>query len=339
MCVAACRAAHERPEGDSTAPAAEQGDLRGNSDEGHALMFKTLWHCSLLASAVPVSCAAAASGHPLNRDGGDRDRRSGGGAGPIRTERRRDHNRDRAPREPFARDDRAVGRSDGAWSRGPVAVPLELAGRETKLVGDTVRLSNLNPDISEDDLRYIFDKIGPIRGVTIHYNAAGKCLGTAEIQFGTHAAAELAVENLDQAEVDGRIMYVQIVGQMIVQASLPQVRRYERSPPRQHERRQERDRSPRRGDDRRGGAGDRQRGNGAGQRQGGRDGGRDGRAKKDGAAGASKGNKREPKPEAKASDLDADMDSYHAQRAAATAAAAGSSAAASAAAPTPAAAE
>lgn len=145
-------------------------------------------------------CLSAGSGHPLNRDGRD-DRR--GGSGPIRTERRRDNNRDRAPREPYSRD---AGRSDvGSWSRGPVQIPLELAGRETKLIGDTVRLSNLNPDITEDDLRFIFDKIGPIRGVAIHYNASGKCLGTAEIQFGSNAAAELAVENLDQAEVDGRI--------------------------------------------------------------------------------------------------------------------------------------
>lgn len=287
----------------------------------------------------------AGSGHPLNRDGGDRRGGRDGGSGPIRTERRRDHNRDRAPREPFSRE---AGRSDGTWSRGPISAPLELRQSETKLIGDTVRLSNLNPDISEEDLRYIFDKIGPIRGIQIHYNAAGKCLGTAEIQFSTNAAAELAVENLDQAEVDGRIMYVNLVGQMIVQASLPLVRRYDRSPPR----RERQDRSPRRDyerrDDRRGGGGgDRQRGNGAGQRQGGgrdggRDGGRGGAGKKDGAAAGAggKGGKREPKPEAKASDLDADMDSYHAQRAAANAAAASSAAApaGAAAAPAPAAA-
>ena len=101
----------------------------------------------------------------------------------MRNERRRE----RAPRDaPYSR---VEGRSEGAWVRGADAftsVP--------KIVGDTVRLSNLNTEMTEEDIRYIFDKIGSIRSVTIHYNAQGKSVGTAEIQFSSTAAAALAVE-------------------------------------------------------------------------------------------------------------------------------------------------
>ncbi len=85
------------------------------------------------------------------------------------------------------------------------------------MVGDTVRVSNLASNVDEESLRYIFQNIGEIRSVTVHYGADGRAVGTAEIVFVNTSHAQRAVDELDQAEVDGRIMFVQLVGQLVEQ--------------------------------------------------------------------------------------------------------------------------
>jgi hypothetical protein len=253
----------------------------------------------------------------------------------------RHERRQRGPRStPFQRD-YAYPSEGESWSRGfgaSVAPASKAAPAAAGIVGDTVRLSNLSTDLREDDLRYIFDKIGPIRGITIHFDAHQRSLGTAEIQFGSNAAAQAAVANLDQAEVDGRIMYVHLVGQVVVQPTVV---------PSSYARRggYDDDRDDRRGgdsrrdggnrrddrrDDRRGGGGDDRRGGGerqqrpaqqqreggggrqgGGRQGGGRQGGAAGGAGAGGEGGKKKGG-REARPEAKAEDLDAEMDNWHA---------------------------
>lgn len=73
-------------------------------------------------------------------------------------------------------------------------------------------MSNLAPEVSAEDLQYIFSTVGALRRCAIHLNAQGKSNGTATVTFLTKKDAEKAVADLDEAEVDGRIMRVQWVG-------------------------------------------------------------------------------------------------------------------------------
>lgn len=169
------------------------------------------------------------------------------------------------------------------------------------MIGDTIRVSNLDPSNGEEELRYIFENCGPITKINIYYDQTGRSTGTAEVQFGSNLAAETAVKQLDQAEVNGRLMFVQLVGQF-VQSSVPIVQ------PRREvgggaDRPQRRD-----GGDRR--QGGQQRGND--RREGGRDGGNERRQGRPQQSGEKKG--RQPRQERKpatAEDLDADMEDYH----------------------------
>ena len=152
---------------------------------------------------------AAAGGHPLDRAGG-----GGSSSGPIRHERRRGGggDRDRAPRDsrdnaPYARSERDSG-SSGQWARG--AELVSSSSSVAKLIGDTVRLSNLNPDMSEDDLRYVFDKIGTIKNITIHYNSLGKSVGTAgenARSFERSQTNEFSSSSLEQSQPTGQAFF------------------------------------------------------------------------------------------------------------------------------------
>jgi THO complex subunit 4 len=216
----------------------------------------------------------------------------------MRHNRRGDRSDNRRS-DPYGRQDRQRPREDEQWSRAPQQQTVQ------RIIGDTVRVSNLDPRNGEEELRYIFDKIGPITRINVYFDQSGRSTGTAEVQFGTNIAAENAVKQLDQAEVDGRLMYVQLVGQ-IVQASTPVVqRRRDGARDDGHDGRDGGDR--RRDNSRPARDGDRREGGGRGGRQQGgerRQGGGDKPARKP----------REEKKPVTSEDLDADMDSYRQQK-------------------------
>lgn len=182
-----------------------------------------------------------------------------------------------------------------------------------RVVGDTIRVSNLDPRNGEEELRYIFEKIGPITRITVNFNQNGQSNGTAEVQFGSNIAAENAVQQLDQAEVDGRLMYVQLVGQL-VQTSTPFVQQRRRDDARDERRFDSRgpsrdDRRDERRDTRRDG----------GRQQGGRN-GQQQQQRAPRKEGGEKREKREARPAATAENLDAEMDAYMSSKAAAASA-------------------
>lgn len=278
-----------------------------------ALLRSSLAHSHLLSLPSPSPSASlsppSSAPFPLLSDPLARDAAESSG-GAVRNQRRQDRS-DTRRADPYGRGDRSRGPSgDGAWSRDRGEAPRPQTVQ--RIIGDTVRLSNLASGTTEDDLRFIFEKVGVIQRAQVNFNAQGQCNGTAEVQFATNMAADEAVKQLDQAEIDGRIMYVHLVGQ-VVAASLPIVAR-------RRDGARDDGRDTRRDDDRRG------------QRDGNRDGGnrreprpeRPAGGEKRGAAAAG-GNQagksaRPEKKEVTLADLDSEMDNWH--KAAPTAAAA-----------------
>ena len=86
-----------------------------------------------------------------------------------------------------------------------------------RVVGDTIHLTNLHHDVKPDDLYDIFSPLGHIRSHTVHFDERGRSLGTATITFTRPEIAEAAVAEFDGAEIDGKVMSVKLVGQLVQQ--------------------------------------------------------------------------------------------------------------------------
>merc|ERR1711915_641671 len=78
-------------------------------------------------------------------------------------------------------------------------------------MGNKVSISNLHPQVTEADVKEIFQKIGKVKSAVVHYDAQGRSRGTAVVHFSNKASTMKAVKEYHQAEVDGRPMYVQAV--------------------------------------------------------------------------------------------------------------------------------
>jgi len=82
-----------------------------------------------------------------------------------------------------------------------------------------VSVSNLHHEVTEADIREIFSKVGKVKKVVVHYNSNGKSRGTAQVHFMNKAHALKAVEEYNQAKVDGRSMYVRAVATLSAEAA------------------------------------------------------------------------------------------------------------------------
>eukprot|EP01134_Creolimax_fragrantissima_P004111 CFRG4111T1 len=83
--------------------------------------------------------------------------------------------------------------------RGPTA---------TKLM-----VSNLNPSIvTDNDMKELFGGIGKLRSARCHYDAKGKCIGTAEVIFQRAEDAVRAQRQYNGLQLDGRPLRIELVG-------------------------------------------------------------------------------------------------------------------------------
>ncbi|KNC85502.1 hypothetical protein SARC_02304 [Sphaeroforma arctica JP610] len=106
--------------------------------------------------------------------------------------------RNARPAAPYARPQRAAQPPPPA-PRGPAS---------TKLM-----VSNLNPSIvTDNDMKELFGGIGKLRSARCHYNAQGKCIGTAEVNFVRGEDAVKAQRQYNGLQLDGRPLRIEIVG-------------------------------------------------------------------------------------------------------------------------------
>jgi RNA recognition motif-containing protein len=84
-----------------------------------------------------------------------------------------------------------------------------------KLQGDTIHVSNLASDVTDEDVREIFERIGTVRSCIVNYTSAGVSTGTATVTFARKSDAEKAVQDYDEAEVDGRMMKLKLIGTIV----------------------------------------------------------------------------------------------------------------------------
>lgn len=70
-------------------------------------------------------------------------------------------------------------------------------------------VSNLHYDVSRDDLKALFEEIGPVLRVYMHYDRAGRSNGVAEVTFARMEDARVAQERYHNMPLDGYPMQIE----------------------------------------------------------------------------------------------------------------------------------
>lgn len=82
------------------------------------------------------------------------------------------------------------------------------------LVGTKLFISNLDFNVSNEDVKELFETIGPLISHRVHYQQkTGRSEGTAEVVFADRAKAVLAQKKYHSIELDGRPMNITLIEQ------------------------------------------------------------------------------------------------------------------------------
>ncbi|KAL1932956.1 hypothetical protein VTP01DRAFT_8634 [Rhizomucor pusillus] len=75
---------------------------------------------------------------------------------------------------------------------------------------DTVELliENLHYNVTENDLKDLFEMVGPVDKARIVYDASGRSTGVARIAFARYADTDAALEKYNNVELDGQPMRI-----------------------------------------------------------------------------------------------------------------------------------
>lgn len=85
----------------------------------------------------------------------------------------------------------------------------EIARQETS--SGKITLSNLGPEVTEEDIGLLFTDIGPLLSCRLDYDRSGRTLGTATVVFEYQSDAIRALNMYNGAYLDGRLMHMQLV--------------------------------------------------------------------------------------------------------------------------------
>jgi THO complex subunit 4 len=78
-------------------------------------------------------------------------------------------------------------------------------------VGTEITITNLDPGVTEDDVKEIFQKIGKVKSAIIHYDVNGKSRGTAAVKFSKVQHAVKAVNEYKRGAAATVSMFVKHV--------------------------------------------------------------------------------------------------------------------------------
>lgn len=73
-------------------------------------------------------------------------------------------------------------------------------------------ISNLDYGVTTNDVQELFEDVGAVRVARVHYDEAGRSLGSAEVVFERRADAIAAQKKYHNLNLDGRPMDIKLVG-------------------------------------------------------------------------------------------------------------------------------
>jgi THO complex subunit 4 len=84
--------------------------------------------------------------------------------------------------------------------------------QQTRDSGPTMlHISNLHYDVSNKDLKELFEEIGKTKRAAVHYDKSGRSHGTAEVIFWSRDDAIRAIKTYNKRILDGRPMSITLV--------------------------------------------------------------------------------------------------------------------------------
>jgi len=78
--------------------------------------------------------------------------------------------------------------------------------------GTKLQVENLDYNVTEDDLKELFQQVGDVKKVKIRYDRSGRSEGSAEVIFARKGDAEDAVKKYNGVELDGKAMKISLLG-------------------------------------------------------------------------------------------------------------------------------
>ncbi|KAM0948256.1 putative chromatin target of PRMT1 protein [Dioscorea sansibarensis] len=85
--------------------------------------------------------------------------------------------------------------------------------------GTMLYISNLDYDVSNEDIKQLFSEVGDIKRYSIHYDKSGRSKGTAEVAFTRWKDALAAIQRYNNVHLDGKPMRIEAVGMNILKPS------------------------------------------------------------------------------------------------------------------------
>lgn len=83
--------------------------------------------------------------------------------------------------------------------------------RAPSLLGTKLFISNLDYNVSNADIKELFETIGPLLSHRVHKDNAGRSAGTAEVVFADRGLAATAQKRYHSIELDGRPMNIELI--------------------------------------------------------------------------------------------------------------------------------
>lgn len=79
---------------------------------------------------------------------------------------------------------------------------------EMKANFTNIYVKNIDPDITDDEFRVMFEKFGEITSATLSHDQEGKSRGFGFVNYSTHESAQAAVDEMNEKDVKTQKLYV-----------------------------------------------------------------------------------------------------------------------------------
>lgn len=93
-------------------------------------------------------------------------------------------------------------------SRLPRVSPA-ISGHATEDPACHLTVTNIHHDVSQEDLQQLFEMIGPLRQVRLHYDRAGRSTGVADVVYQYRRDAQTACSRYHGVPLDGMPMRIE----------------------------------------------------------------------------------------------------------------------------------
>jgi len=97
-----------------------------------------------------------------------------------------------------------------SWEHDMYDVQQPRAPRGGYETGTKLHISNLHYDVSNEDIKELFEELGSLKKSAVHYDRSGRSKGTAEVVFTRKQDALAALKRYNGVRLDGQPMEIEI---------------------------------------------------------------------------------------------------------------------------------